>query len=291
MENRNQSERYSEEPKREIEKDFLKNLNSKSVFQKMVTVTYNNTFPTYTKEEIEKIMKSVTSKKDRDEADIYIYSYNALLLYGKILLSVKEKYKAEAARLTSLISILQSYENMTQTLEAAHIDGLINTDGDKPSILSLQYGSLKIDKNGKVSLDIDGKGNLYSMLQEESKEVKAKLSYLKSFVETVSDFAICYKGFCMYYLLPLFLEQILDYPDYIPEQNDKSKERFFQFRLKQRKEKGEIITDEERKWIFYPDYNEIRRDKDGDRSALTTLKDCFKLWNLTEIVKEIKAKY
>ena len=77
------------------------------------------------------------------------------------------------------------------------------------------------------------------------------------------------------------VEELLEYPDYIPEQDEEEKEKYFRYNLNKKKEQGEPITPDMEKWALYPDYNDVEEPELTIKVANNTLNKFLGQWNVT----------
>lgn len=115
----------------------------------------------------------------------------------------------------------------------------------------------------KIVADVDGKKGLYSRIVKKSEEAETTLNILRGAVEPFYNYLLTQiplktGGTLFPYttILPDMAESILDYPDSIPAMTEPRMEKYFAFRLRQRREKGETITPEEEKRAVIPDYKQ-----------------------------------
>lgn len=121
----------------------------------------------------------------------------------------------------------------------------------------------------KLVADVDGKGGLYSKMMEIKSNAEDLLRLLRGAVEPFSAFMLSNiplktGGTIFPYtsILPHSAESILDYPDRLDSMREPEMEKYFAYRIRQRREAGETITPEEEKRAVIPDYNQAEDDED-----------------------------
>lgn len=121
----------------------------------------------------------------------------------------------------------------------------------------------------KIVANVDGKKGLYSKILQTKESAENYLRLLRGAVEPFSDFMLSNiplktGGTLFPYttILPNSAELMLDYPDRLTLMGEPELEKYFAYRLRQRREKGETITPEEEKRAVIPDYNQADEDEE-----------------------------
>lgn len=134
----------------------------------------------------------------------------------------------------------------------------------------------------KIVADVDGKKGLYSKILQTKESAENYLRLLRGAVEPFSDFMLSNiplrtGGTLFPYttILPHSTESMLDYPDGLISMREPALEKYFAYRLRQRREKGETITPEEEKRAVIPDYNQADDEEEYFFSARKNLYKYF----------------
>lgn len=141
-----------------------------------------------------------------------------------------------------------------------------------PDLQIKQGINFKIEQTGtdeegrplfKIATDIDGEEGLYSKIIDSQDGAQTALNLFRGAVEPFSDFVFSNVplqtgGTIFPYttILPHMAEGILEYPDALSMTLEPEMDKYFAYRLRQRKEAGETITPEEEKRAVIPDYNQ-----------------------------------
>lgn len=149
----------------------------------------------------------------------------------------------------------------------------VREQGIKPKVE--QWGVNENDKPiYRIVADVDGENGLYSKILKQREVAIDLLQLLRGAVEVLSDFVfsdvpLLTGGTIFPYnvILPSPTEKILDYPDAIDFGLEKGMDKYFAYRLRQRKEAGEEITPEEEKRAVIPDYNQVHETDGMIRTA------------------------
>lgn len=298
-------ERANEMANKEKDQKFAALLKA-STFEKMVTYLHDFDLKgmfgegIYSNEQIRKLLSTIP-RSQKPEAFIYQSFYNALLQYSKIMESYKYDYQKEAEKLTGLINLYETYETDAKIWSKSVKDGSVNV----LSTLTFEYGEGRDGKlwadrkagtgwgtiylypDGTTKVDIDGAGRLYERMKKQAEKTEQTLSIYKGFVEALSGL-VYETEIPLWSLLPTSLENTLEYPDAIPEQQHDEKAKYFRFRLKESKENGETITPEDEKWALYPDYNEVEMNDTAYSRAKSLIDKILSQWKLDrKKIKEI----
>ena len=221
--------------------------------------------------------------------------YDGLFEYSRFyLLTTRKMWEANAWELIALCQKWEEADRLAETLTRTYYTQILpfvakmeeEDTGESPyseeafkkyvsevwSIDRKQGITPRVEQSGtdeegrslfKIVADVDGKKGLYSRLIKKSEEAETTLSILRGAVEPFSNYLLTQiplktGGTIFPYttILPNMAESILDYPDSIPAMTEPQMEKYFAFRLRQRKEKGETITPEEEKRAVIPDYNQ-----------------------------------
>ncbi len=149
----------------------------------------------------------------------------------------------------------------------------VREQGIKPKVE--QWGVNENDKPiYRIVADVDGEHGLYSRILQQRDIALDGMKLLRGAVEVLSDFVfsdipLLTGGTIFPYnvVLPSPTEKILDYPDAIAFQYENGADKYFAYRLRQRKEAGEEITPEDEKRAVIPDYNQEHEDEAVIRTA------------------------
>ena len=240
-----------------------------------------------TEEQVERVREQIynTSEENRREGLIYIKTYNAFLQYGKLVNIYKTTYQREAAKLTGLIELWETYKDLESRHKHLVEIGALSTK--VPLTLSTKSKNviITITPSGEVILE-DTK--LWEEITQQAEVTADALSELKAFIEPLSDYIYSEGEPPLWAILPHRLEMWMDYPDAIEEQRQPDKAKYFRFILRKRRESGETITPEEERLAIYPDYNEVPIDAETEEYAKGQLKDCFYLWEVEKRKKTPK---
>lgn len=255
----------------------------------------------FTDEEMAQIRATINGTKQAQEANRYVSFYNAITQIYQTLGMHQAGYRKYAAELTALIKTYEGYLAAARVWSNLFTDGTIGiSNADSVSFefgegtdgrlwadrkIGSGWGTLTIHRNGDWEVDIEGytesgEPRLYERMVKQAAVTEAQLSLFKSYVEAVEDI-ICNTEAPVWALIPLPMEQLLEYPDYIPEQNQKAMERYFRFPLNQhRRESGQEPTQEEEKWALYPDINEVETTEINDSDAKALVNVILDRWQL-----------
>lgn len=134
----------------------------------------------------------------------------------------------------------------------------------------------------KIVADVDGKGGIYSKMMKVRSGAEDLLRLLRGAVEPfsafmMSDISLKTGGTIFPYttILPHTAESILDYPDGLISMREPELEKYFAYRIRQRREAGETITPEEEKRAVIPDYNQAEDDEEYFNSGKKNLYKYF----------------
>lgn len=275
-------------------------INNGTVYQKAV-IYLNNIdgkrtyhFPALTEEQNERLKADLYSEDNFSDAIVYTRTYNAFIQFGKWMELAQMTYEKEATRLLGLIDMWEGlmgyflhWKQKWPTLLATV------PDGHKPPFYGLpnweRYHGAQIflEADGRVTLD---EGDFREEIRLQTERTAKALSVLKGYIEPLWNYITDEGEPTLWSILPLALERLMEYPDYIPEQNDPEKERYFRFRLRQRRERGETITEEDEAMAIIPDYNEQPTDLATEAYAKQLLTDTFYIWEVEKRNKGEKKK-
>lgn len=247
---------------------------------------------TLTKEQEKRITQRVlSSEKNRREASLYVNTYNAFLQYGKVLSVYRAEYQREAAKLTGLIDLMENLQAGKQALlnffKLITSSPKCNTIGqgidrlDERIYRLSDKVTISITTDGELDISQEEEETLLERIKEQSERTEEALRHLKDYIEPLSDYIYSDDEPPLWPLLPIRMENILEYPDFIPEQQEPHYEKYFRFRLRQRREKGETITPEEEAIAYYPDYNKLEENKEEVEQAKSQILQIFKLWEVS----------
>lgn len=265
-----------------------------------------------TEGQFHRLKESFTTKKEREILNEVGLFYDALINYTKYLIGLRKMWQTEAGNIALLCTKWEHYDREAEgwsiILQRLYEGSMIakDTEGNpidfhNPQIVETYFRKLwqgdpkevelravetAKDEQGrplfKLVADVDIKGGLYSKIEEQRDEAQYILELLRSGIEPFSDFLLTdipllTGGTLFPYttILPRNAEAMLDYPDAIAFMHDPQGDKYFSYRIRQRREKGETITPEEEHRAVIPDYNQTHVNAHGTASAIRKLKEYF----------------
>lgn len=250
--------------------------------------TYGDGLPMLTDEQYKALSGSFVSDEDKAVLRQAQQIYKGAIWYGQTIVGVRAKWQQRAAELGVLLTRWNFYlkgadlltkmlrENaFTPQLPLEELLKTINANAIVPNEVTM-----KLDGD-KVVADIDGKGGLYSKIQRQAETAEGELQTLRSAVEPFSNFLYSFVDFpngekqLPLNFIPSVVESIMEYPDAIDFSSDEANQKFFAYRLRQRKEAGEAVTPLEEKMAVIPDYNQVSESELYIRRFTAKVKDCF----------------
>lgn len=130
--------------------------------------------------------------------------------------------------------------------------------------------------------DIFGKDGLYKKIKEKRKEAEEALQQYKAGIEQFIDFITTERTFVpgtsvnpYVFLIRPSVVAVLKNPDYTDFMNEANSGKYFEFRLKQKQERGEPITEADIKRAVFPDYNQVKPTKKQMLSQKQWIKNYF----------------
>ena len=308
-----------EATKRKHQEEFKRVLNG-TTFQKVQALLNDLDYskdtkktPIFSPKETAQIRASIDDTAQAGEANRYVNFYNAIIQIYQTLALYREQYRKEAGKLTALIKTYEGYLATAKALSNAFKDGVLVSEegttiyfefgeGEDGKLCADKkegsgWGTLTTTSKGDWEVDIEGytksgEPRLYQRMLYQADTTEAYLSRFKSYIEAVEDIFLYSIEAPVWSIIPLTMEELLEYPDYIPEQNQEAMRRYFRFPLNQRRrETGQEPSPEEEKWAIYPDINEVETTEKYNKEAKTFLSVILDRWELdSKTLKKICAE-
>lgn len=249
---------------------------------------------TLTKEELAKIVASITTKEDKELVRQCDKEYNALRKYGEQLRFYFKRFQTSFAMLAVTLNRLDGYQNIVSIFNAQVEDIWKNDYSDKPEpemyrehdlnmlnaratvLTTLDGAEILQDKGGSYFLNtnvVRGKPGLSHQIKREAIAVEEDLQDFKAFTDVVEEFI---KGSKLLYM-PISIQMSIEnaegerYARYLVKNLS-----FFRSELNERKERGESITREEERRAVIPDFYEVKPNEEVYRSCKKYIKDLMK---------------
>lgn len=300
-----------------LEDNIEKMIGSRDTLQRAILYLrdfdYQNTFGRGLLKEgqRERLRASFRTQKQYDEFREVGLFYDKLVRYSQYLLAIRKTYQAEVANLTNLCVKWDKADELAEALTNTwnnHLLPLLREKGEAadsaealeryvsevwPKQMEQDGITPKVEQTGtdeeerpvfKIVADVDGEGGLYERILDAQEDATEQLIMLRSALEPFSSFTMSdvklKSGKTIFpytALLPQNAERILDYPDAIGFMHEPNADKYFSYRLRQRREKGEgdSITPEEEKRAVIPDYNQVEEAEEYSIPALHRLSKEF----------------
>lgn len=299
-----------------LEDNIEKMISSKDTLQRAILYLrdfdYKNTFGRglLTDGQRERLRASFRTQKQYDEFREVGLFYDKLTRYSQYLLAIRKMYQAEVANLTHLCVKWDKADELAEALTRTWNDQLLpllraTSGADSAEALEKYVSEVwpatqvadgvtpRVEQSGtdeegrpvfKVVAYVDGEGGLYERILDAQASAEDRLSMLRSALEPFSSFTMSdvklKSGKTIFpytTILPQNAERILDYPDAIGFMHEPNAGKYFSYKLRQRREKGEgdTITPEEEKRAVIPDYNQVEEAVEYSAPALHRLSKEF----------------
>lgn len=264
-----------------------------------------------TKGQNTRLKESFKTQEERNILQEIGRFYDSLINYTKYLIGLRKMWQTEAGNIALLCQKWEHYdreaEGWSAILKQLYKGSMTATNdngepidlhsakaveeffrkfwqGD-PKEATLKAVQTSKDDEGRplyrLEADVDIKGGLYSRIEEQQETAQGILDLFRSgstiFRLSLSDVPLQTGGEIFPYtaLLPRNAEMILDHPDAISFMRDPQGEKYFAYRIRQRREAGETITPEEEHRAVIPDYNQATETPHGLDSAERHLRKYF----------------
>lgn len=261
--------------------------------------TYGDGLPMLTDEQYKALSGSFVTEEDK--AVLYKANkiYEGALWYGQTIVGVRAKWQQRAAELGVLLTKWKWYDSMAELATAlvkalpqinqtfkdeppSSPQDIVKVFTDKVFTDKVVREECQLDFDGeKYIANIDGEGRLYAKIQQQAETAEGELQTLRSAVEPFSNFLYSFVEFpngerqLPLHFIPSVVERIMEYPDAIDFSRDEANQKFFAYRLRQRKEAGEAVTPLEEKMAVIPDYNQVGESELYIKRFTAKVKDCF----------------
>ena len=224
------------------------------------------------KKQVAKIAASVRTKEDRALVEECTKEYGAVLRYGEKMRFAFKSFQATYSLLAMLLNKWESYErraeDYTQLYNSIknHVGSLADEAFTAAVLKNVVRDCIKGAKFDGATLyfdeaitsfkvKVDGKGGLYSQIQEEAKMATEDMRIFKAYAVVIDKF-IAEEATLSFF--PISIQMSLEnaeeerYTRYLVKNLS-----YFRSELNRRKEEGETITPEEEQKAVIPDFYEV----------------------------------
>ena len=249
---------------------------------------------TLTKEEVAKILASITTKEDKELVRQCDKEYNALRKYGEQLRFYFKRFQTSFGILAVTINRLDGYQNIVSIFNAQAEDIWKMDYSDKPQpemyrehalnmlraratvLTTLDGAEIRQDTKGNYFLYtniVRGKAGLSHQIKRDAIAVEEDLQDFKAFTDVVEEFIKDSKLLYMPISIQMSIENAESerYARYLVKNLS-----FFRSELNERKARGESITRKEEIWAVIPDFYEVKPNEEVYRSCKKYIKDLMK---------------
>lgn len=270
--------------------------------------SYGEDVSILTTEQEKELVRSLQSEEAQAVLRQVYEIYNGSVTYGKMLVALRSQWQRAVADLAILLTKWKAADETAKGMTSTLNEVCSTIENDKEwedrktkvpyyrelmaIVLKNQFEEAVAENAYKVyfnynsdtqefEADIDS-GGLYSAILKKAETAKYQLRVLKGAVEPYSDFlyseitfANGEKNLPLWYI-PELIERLMEYPDAVEFDGDPNNDKYFQYKLQRRKDRGETITQADEKRAVIPDYNQVTIPEKPSYNAKIKLINLFK---------------